>query len=169
MIEEKWKDIKGYEGLYQVSNLGNIKSFGYGKAILLKQFKDGKYLSVNLCKDKKHKKYKVHRLVAEAFIPNPNNLPIINHKDENKYNNNVENLEWCSVAYNNRYGKRGEKISNAKSKIICQYDLNGILVAEWKGIKKINIGVKVNPSDISACCLGKQKTSKGFIWKYKEE
>ena len=168
-MKELWKDIKDYEGLYQISNFGKIKSIGYGKSLLLKPFKDRKYLSINLYKDKKCKKYKIHRLVAQAFIPNPNNYPIINHKDENKYNNYVYNLEWCDIKYNNNYGNRGKKISETKSKIICQYDLNGVLIAEWKGIKSIDIGVKINFSDISRCCNNKQKTSKGFIWKYKEE
>lgn len=168
-MQETWKDIKDYENLYQVSNLGKIRSIGYNKEKILKTFKDRKYLSVNLYKNKKHKKHRVHRLVAQAFVLNPNNYPIINHIDENKHNNNANNLEWCDIKYNNNYGSRGNKISETKSKIICQYDLDGNLITKWKGIKSINIGVKINPSDISKCCNNKQKTSKGFIWKYKEE
>lgn len=100
-MEEIWKDIEGYEGKYQVSNTGEVKSLNYrgsGKTKLLRQTadKDG-YKCVIFCKNGKVKGYKVHRLVAIAFIPNPNSLPIINHKDEDKTNNCVDNLEWCDV------------------------------------------------------------------------
>lgn len=127
-MKEIWKDIKGYEGLYQVSNLGNIKSlekecnasnqFGCKfkvkkKEKILKQHinKFG-YKRVTLYKDLKSKNYQVHRLVAEAFITNIDNLSQINHKDENKTNNNVDNLEWCSCSYNINYGKRNKIVSN---------------------------------------------------------
>lgn len=112
-----WKDIPGYQALYQVSNTGRVRSLNYnrtGKIKILKQRKDKLgYRSVFLCKDGKLKKYSVHRLVALAFIPNPNNYPIINHKDENKINNTVWNLEWCTQEYNNNYGNRNKKISKA--------------------------------------------------------
>lgn len=113
MKKEIWKDIPGYEGLYKVSNLGNVKSLKRNgiKGIILKGEKDEfDYKRVTLCKKNKTKKYKVHRLVAQAFIPNPNNLPQINHKDENSKNNNVENLEWCTAKYNSNYGNHNEKI-----------------------------------------------------------
>lgn len=106
MENEEWKDIPNYDGLYKVSNLGNIKSFNtktnHKEPINLKQTMDRKngYLTVSLCKDKVQKIYRVHRLVAEAFIPNPNNYPIINHKDGRKQNNNVNNLEWCTYQQN---------------------------------------------------------------------
>ena len=113
-MQEIWKDIEGFEGLYQISNLGRVKSVErYRKSRggclcpvheIIKAFKEYKgYYSVGLCKD--HKVYwkSVHRLVAIAFIPNPNNYPVINHKDENTHNNRVENLEWCTLSYNTRY------------------------------------------------------------------
>lgn len=108
-IIEEWKDVPNYEGLYQVSNLGRIKSLRdkNGKArekiLKLKLSKFG-YYQICLCKNGKQKWYFVHRLVALAFIPNPNNLPQINHIDENKTNNYVENLEWCTSKYNSNYG-----------------------------------------------------------------
>ena len=117
---EIWKDILGYEGLYQVSSYGRIKSLsrkrnnGLDKTIILKENINNKgYKRINLHKNKKMKSYLVHRLVAQAFIPNPNNYPIINHKDENPSNNHVSNLEWCTYKYNNNYGTKGEKISKA--------------------------------------------------------
>lgn len=127
MKKEIWKDIKNYEGYYQVSNLGRIKSVdryinqynGYNystriyKGKILK-FSIGTrgYLKVVLQKERKVKTYNVHRLVAEAFIPNPNNLPQVNHIDENKLNNNINNLEWCSSKYNINFGNRNIKVSN---------------------------------------------------------
>jgi group I intron endonuclease len=116
-MDEIWKDIEGYEGLYQVSNLGDVRSLKYAggnKVKLLKQSTDKKgYKRVVLCKDRKKKNHWIHRLVAIAFIPNPNNLPIVNHIDECKSNNMVSNLEWCTLVYNNAYGTRNERISKS--------------------------------------------------------
>ena len=105
-MEEIWKPIKGYESLYEVSNLGRVKSLKWGKERILRTDKSNNgYLRVVLCKDGKKKKYLVHRLVCESFLPNSNNLPEVNHKDENKTNNKVDNLEWCDRTYNNRYSQ----------------------------------------------------------------
>ena len=101
-MEEIWKDIKGYEGLYQVSNLGRVRNIKYGR--LLKYGYVGEYNRVTLYSDSKPDYRMVHRLVAESFIDNPNNYPIVNHKDENKSNNVVSNLEWCTMTYNLNYG-----------------------------------------------------------------
>ena len=114
----KWKDIPGYEGLYQVSNIGEIKSLNYKqthKPHLLSQAKDRDgYFRVVLVKDKQRKNKLVHRLVAEAFIPNPNNLPQVNHKDEQAGNNIVTNLEWCTAKYNVNYGTRNKRAGEAQ-------------------------------------------------------
>ena len=108
---EIWKDIKGYEGLYQVSNLGRVKNKRRNKLLKLQLQKDG-YLRVGLYdKNLKWSCKKVHRLVVEAFISNPNNLEYVNHKDEDKSNNDASNLEWCTKHYNNSYGTRGKRIS----------------------------------------------------------
>ena len=111
---EIWRDVVGFEGLYKVSNLGNVKSLNYnrtGKEKLMKPQTDGHgYLQVMLYKDGKYKIKKIHRLVAEAFIPNPDNLPCVNHKDENKTNNKEFNLEFCTYEYNNNYGTRKIKV-----------------------------------------------------------
>lgn len=134
---EIWNDIKGYEGLYQVSNMGRVKSVArtvmwknkevkrYKSRIMKSRVKNG-YCCASLYKDFKSREYRVHRLVAEAFIPNPNELPFINHIDENKLNNNVENLEWCTRQYNNSYGTRNERISATMKKRVgersdCNY------------------------------------------------
>lgn len=131
-MKEIWKDIKGYEGIYQVSNLGNVRSLdryvrnGQGLRLIksrllkLKAYED--YIMVTLSHKNVHKQCCVHRLVAETFINNPNNYPCINHKDCNKLNNNVENLEWCTYQYNNIYGDRLEK--TAKTKLENNYKVS---------------------------------------------
>lgn len=106
---EIWKDIKGYEGLYQVSNLGNVKSLKTNKNLYYS--KSGKYYRVGLFKGKR-KMYSIHRLVAEAFILNPNNYPCVNHKDCNTFNNEINNLEWCTYKQNNNYGSRNIKVKS---------------------------------------------------------
>ena len=114
-MNEEWRDIKGYEGKYQVSSLGRVKSLGNNKSKKEKILKPGKnkldYLYVILCKNGESKGFLVHRLVAEAFVNNPNEYKCVNHKDENKTNNCVDNLEWCTHKYNNTYGTRLERVS----------------------------------------------------------
>lgn len=124
---ELWLPIKNYEGLYEVSNKGNVRSVArYESFIRLgnetRRLKAGRiltpinrdeYLGVCLSKGKSRKCYLIHRLVADAFIPNPNGYPQINHKDENKFNNIVENLEWCTAKYNDNYGSRNTKLSKS--------------------------------------------------------
>lgn len=121
---EIWKDIKDYEGLYQVSNLGRVKS----KRKILKAI-NSEYLKVGLSKNGVQKTLTIHRLVAQAFIDNPNDYNFVNHKDENKHNNNLNNLEWCNNLYNVNYGKRNEKISKSQSKYkIIQKDKNNNII-----------------------------------------
>ena len=170
MKKEYWKPVLGYEGLYEVSNWGRVKSMNYnhsGKEKILKPctYNHG-YLYVNLCKNGKVKKFLVHRLVAEAFIPNPNNLPQVNHKDECKTNNNVENLEWCSAKHNANFGTRNERVAKKCSKPVVQYTLDGKFVREWKSIAECGRN-GFHQGHISDCCRGKLKTHKGFIFKYK--
>ena len=127
MSKEEWKPVKNYEPLYEVSNEGKVRrkesvveyvwrgktKKDVKKERVLEPIKRDEYLGVTLSKEGKRKSFLVHRLVAEAFIPNPNNLPQINHKDENKYNNKAENLEWCTASYNDNYGNRNTNISEA--------------------------------------------------------
>ena len=166
-MKEIWKDIKDYEGHYQVSNLSRVKSIKFGKERILKPVTDRHgYLIVGLWKNNKQKIYKVHRLVAEAFIPNPYNLPQVNHKDENPLNNNVNNLEWCNSKYNCNFGTRIERISKRRSKTVLQYDLEGNFIREWKSTAECGRN-GFNQRAVSACCLGKLKKHKDSIWRYK--
>lgn len=168
MQEEIWKDIVGYEGLYQVSNFGRIKSFHknkeYIKALTLN---DHGYSIVNLNKNKKQKTFKVHRLVSKAFIPNPNNYLIINHIDGNKINNNVDNLEWCTQSYNASHGWKNH-LNKGSSKKVLQYDLQGNLVGEFISSSDASRVLHINGGDIRSCCLSlyNHKTAGGYIWKY---
>ena len=167
----EWKDIDRYEGLYQVSDTGEIRSLKTGKILKQEKSKCG-YFRVTLYKNHKHTHYSVHRLVAEAFIPNPLNLPQINHKSEDKRDNRVETLEWCDCTYNNNYGTRHErcveKTTNGKlSKPTLQFSLDGEFIREWPSIKEIERKTGYFKSNISACCLGKSKSSYGYIWKFK--
>ena len=160
---EIFKDIEGYEGLYQISDHGRVKSLKYGKERILKPCMTcNGYLTVRLCKNRKVIRCYVHRLVAAAFMPNPDNLPQINHKDEDKTNNNVDNLEWCSAAYNCNYGSRNKQIS----KTVYQYSLNGKLIAEYPSTKEVERQFGYGQGNISACCRSKQKTAYGYIWRY---
>ena len=174
MEKEIWKPILNYEGLYEVSNWGRVKSLKFGKERILKPGtnKYG-YLIVILCKNGKVKSFSVHRLVAEAFLPNPHNYPCVNHKDECKTNNNVNNLEWCTYTYNNNYGTKIERISKNRDtskyfKPILQYTLDGVFVREWKSIAEAGRN-GFNQGHITDCCRGVRKTHKGFIFKYKED
>ena len=176
MKKEYWKPVVGYEELYQVSNWGRVKSLPRnGTVKYARILKPGTnrygYLYVNLCKDGKVKTFTVHRLVAEAFLPNPDNLPCINHKDECKTNNNVDNLEWCTNEYNINYGTRTERMSKSKingkrSKTVLQYTLDGQFVREWPSAMECDRN-GYDQGNVSACCRGELKTYKNFIWKYK--
>ena len=165
-MEEIWKDKKDYEGHYQVSNCGRVKSIKFGKEIILKQNIKGGYYSVVLSKNGILKNYLVHRLVAEAFLDNPDNLPQVNHKDECKTNNIVSNLEWCDRKYNVNYGSRNKRAAEKLSKIVLQYDLNGNFTKEWKSTRECDRN-GFRSQHVVDCCNGKLKKYKGFLWEYK--
>ena len=191
-MEEQWKDIIGYEGLYQISNYGRVKSLNYhrsGKEQILKPHLWGKkkYFIIGLYKDGKCHQITIHRLVAQSFLDNTNNLPCVNHKDENPQNNFIwvnengsvdldkSNLEWCDIAYNNNYGTRNERCAKAninnpkRSKQINQYSLDGNFIRSFISAMKIQRELGYNQQDISQCCLGKRKTAYGFIWRFKND
>lgn len=173
-MKEIFKDIKGYEGLYQVSNLGRVKSLNYrhtGKERILKLEKlNTGYLQVGLSKEGKLKKCKVHRLVASAFIENPNNFKQVNHKNEDKTDNCLRNLEWCDVNYNNNYGTRTRRASESMKGIhINRKDLSRPIKCIENGVvyhstKEAERQTGVYHSDISKCCNGDRKTAGGFHW-----
>lgn len=162
-IVEEWKDIKGYEGLYKISNLGRVKSFqGVKERILKSNIQNCGYEYVVLAMNGKFKTKNIHRLVAEIFIPNPNNYKEINHIDENKHNNNVNNLEWCTRSYNASYGNTPK----SKEKVILQYNKNGDFIKKWKSISEVERQLKISHVSIVNNCKNKRKTAGGYIWKY---
>ena len=181
-MEEIWKDIKDYEGCYQVSNLGRIKSLERKvrgkspqslqivkeKIRVLSHTTEG-YTYVVLAKNGKNKTFLVHRLVAEAFIPNPNNLKCVNHKDENKQNDCADNLEWCTYSYNNTYKDihLRRNMDNTTRKII-QYDLDMNEIKRWNSIAEASKFYNIQQSNIISCCKGKRTHCAGFKWRYYE-
>lgn len=165
-LEEDFRDIPGYEGLYQVSNLGRVKGLYKNIIKRLKTTKDG-YLEVGLSKNGIEKKYRVHRLVAITFIPNPDNLPEVNHLDENKTNNCVSNLEWCTHKQNINYGTHHDRMVKTQSKPVLQFDKEGGFIKEWSSIAQISRELNINTGSVSNCCNGKAKTASGFIFKFK--
>ena len=176
MSIEKWKDINGFEGLYQVSNLGNIKGLKSGK-ILNKRFDSNGYIIASLSKEGRQKNYLVHRIVALTFIPNPENKPLVNHRDGNKGNNSCNNLEWSTYSENNRhaYDIGLKKVSNKtikslierKRKEVCQIDIcTGETINVWESTREASRQLNISQSSISQCCNGIRNTCGGFKWKY---
>lgn len=204
METEVWKDIEGYEGLYQVSNMGNVKSLErtitcqdgskrtYKSKLLKPQPNNMGYLRVGLSKNNNWIQFFVHRLVASTFLKNNNNLPCVNHKDENPLNNHVENLEYCNHTYNMNYGtiierKRksmkgkmsGENnpfygkqhTQESKKKMgtpIIQYSKDNVFIKEFESITQASIELNISKNSICNCLKGKSKYCRGYIWRYKE-
>lgn len=166
MIEE-WKDIKGYDGLCQVSNLGRVKSLKFGKERILKTGVDRYgYISVNLYKNNKRKLCKVHRLVAQAFIPNHENKPQVNHIDEDKTNNMVSNIEWMTAKENSNHGTRTERLIKTQGIKIRAIDIaNG----EWNDYcsqRECARELGLAGSSINMCLKGKRRHVGGYVFKY---
>ena len=167
-MEEKeiWKDIEGFEGLYKVSNLGNVKSLNYrrtGKERILKGRKDGNgYLLVNLSKNNIIKTHKIHRLVAAAFCENHHGYKEVNHINEDKADNRAENLEWCSRSYNMNYGTRAEKTY----KPVFSVDKVSGLVMYWESIREAEKCTGISHQNICHCLKGRQKSAGGHYWYY---
>lgn len=177
---EEWRNVVGYEGIYQVSNMGRVKSLGNNKTRkdkILRQtkFKNG-YLIVNLCKEGKYKTCYVHRLVGNAFLENPNGYRCYNHKNEIKTDNRAENLEPCTQKYNANYkNAQAKRVASTNYKLIAeklsrqvyQYTKDGELVAIWQSIAECG-RQGYNQGNVSACCNGERKSHKGYIWSYTE-
>ena len=192
MMEEIWKDIEGYEGLYQVSNLGRVRSldryvtrphpktgvpmqyFQRGRVIIQAAQKSG-YLFVNL-KDKPRKKIaNVHRLVAKAFVPGYFKGADVNHKDCNRQNNRADNLEWMTRRENLMYHTTGnetpmEQIHRHQRKPIIQMTMDGEFIREWPSIHAAHIALHIDTKSINGCCHGRygHKTAAGYRWRFKE-
>ena len=170
--DEEWKDIPGYEGLYQASTFGRVRGLKrcvggrMQRATILKQIlhRDG-YPKITLYKDHRSKHFQTHRIIAMTFIPNPDDLPQINHKDENKINNHVENLEWCTRSYNCKYGHRNDKSISRCSVKVAQLDLNGNYIAEYSSMREAGRITGVSDSKICEVCHGHRNTTGGYKWK----
>lgn len=189
---EIWKPIVGYDGLYEwyeVSNFGNVRSLNYrgeGKIKCLKTYitKEGyKFVRLRINKNKR-KHINVHRLVAQAFIPNPNNLSQVNHKDEDKTNNRVDNLEWCDSKYNINYGNRTKKViqnpnsvigkfssEHHNAKQILQFTKNNEFIKKWDCMMDASRELNISPQNISSCASNRKHciTAGGFKWGYADD
>jgi hypothetical protein len=163
-INETWKPIIGYESRYIISNKGEVKSLKRNK--LLKKELRRNYWSVQLYNGSKFKHFSIHRLVGIHFIENPNNLPFINHIDENKLNNNANNLEWCTASYNINYGTSIQRAIEKKSIPVMQLDKNENLINIFSSISEAESKTKIYNPNIVKCCKGERKTAGGYIWKY---
>lgn len=164
---EIWKTMKEHNN-YEISNYGKVRNKKTGR-IRKTTINNKGYEQIIVYINKKPKTYYIHRLVASNFIENPNNYKEVNHLDENKLNNNVNNLEWCNGEYNLHYGTRVNRILKAKEptfKQIIQKDLQGNVIRVWKSIREIQEKTNYNKQSIHYCCSGRYKTSNGFIWKY---
>lgn len=187
MKKEIWKAVEGYEGYYEVSSYGRVRSldrveydhFNRGECNCRKRLFKGRilkpnkvrngYLQIGLSKSGKVKGVLIHRLVAEAFIPNPSNLPQVNHKDEVKTNNHVENLEWCTCLYNMRYGTCQQRRAEKQSIPVLQIDINtGEVITDYPSAREAERQLNIRQCAISECCNGKRKTAYGFKWKYQD-
>lgn len=181
-MQEVWEDVIGYEQKYKVSNLGNVKSLnyrGHGYEKNLKQRINNKgYVWYLLSKNKRTYPVLAHRLVAMAFIDNPENLPEVNHKDENPLNNSVENLEWCNSSYNVNYSlnlhpdrRKREKIRSSekykrRNKKVIQINLHGDKIRQHKSVNEIKKTYGYNSWSIIQCCENRRKTAYGYRWEF---
>ncbi len=174
-MEEIWKDVVGYEGLYQVSNTGKVRSLNY-RAVknrvheLTPKTNNSGRLWVELFKDGIARQHLIHRIVGNAFIPNPYKFEEINHKDENPKNNNVDNLEWCTREYNVRYYNERHPSGNRNGKLkklaINQISGDGTIIRQWNNAREVFVQTGMSASSITDCCRGKRKTAYGFRWQY---
>lgn len=190
LLNEEWKDIKDYEGLYQVSNYGRIKSFKYKKTRILKAsaISTERYFVLTLSKNNIKRYTTVHRLVAQMFIPNPNNYSIINHKDCNKHNNHANNLEWCTISYNMLHAIKNGKINieylkskiphyygkqNHNSRAVFVYNLDNKYIGKFDCIREAKDSLNINAPNASThivqCCKGKRNKAYGYKWRYADE
>lgn len=178
-LVEIWKPIMGYEGLYEVSNLGRVRSLDryvphrikgchqFIKGDIRKtKYNNSGYEIITLSKDGKEKTMLVHRLVAQAFIPNPENLPEVNHKDEDVKNNILENLEWCDRIYNLHYGTAMQRRSEKIITPVIQFTLDGELIRKWDSMIDVENALGINRGNVSNACSGRCKSVGGSKWKY---
>lgn len=189
---EVWKSIRGYENIYEVSNLGRVRSLKHiveqvgNKGTLFTRCYDGRVLTqradiggypcVCLSNGSSKKTIQVHKLVAKAFVPNPNNFPQINHKDENKSNNHSDNLEWCTPSYNCNYGTRIDKIIAKTGKTIGQFDKEGNFIRTFPSVSEASRTLGISISSIASMANGRKRVKNGkeyerksvggFVWRW---
>lgn len=165
-MEELWKDIEGYEGLYQISTLGRVKRVTTGRIL-----KGGKntsgYIQMYLYKQGIRDVNRIHRLVAESFIPNPENKPEVNHINEDKTNNRVDNLEWCTRKENSNHGTRNKRVSKTLSIPILAINLTTGEVEEFYGITECSRQLGLHQQNITAVLKGRRNQTGGYTFKYK--
>ena len=170
MTKEVWRDIEGYEGLYQVSDQGRVKSLGRkwskSERTLKPVVRHDGYVVVNLYSGGERKMFKVHRLVCEAFHENPDNKPQVNHINEDKADNRACNLEWATARENSNFGTRTERVAKAQSKPVAQYAQDGELIKIWPSAREAERQTGFGHGYICQSANGKRKQAYGFIWKY---
>lgn len=166
-MKEQWKEIKGFPK-YQISTLGNVKSLTVKKNgdLLVPQINHKGYYSVLLYKNGKPHSKKIHRLVAETFLPNPNNKPQVNHIDGNKLNNIISNLEWCTNSENQIHAYKNNLEVPAIKRKVNQYDLKGNYIKTFEYIRNASKELNIDESSIAKCCRNKRKSAGNYIWKY---
>ena len=169
---EEWRDVKGYENLYQVSRKGRVRSShkGYWEVLTSVVNRHG-YNQYLFHKNGKRKNMRGNRLVAEAYILNPDNLPFVNHKDENPANDCVDNLEWCTAKYNVNYGTARQRtsINHSKNRPVCMFDVDGAFIREFYNLNEAAKYIQGKHTCILRCCCNKVFCYKGYIWRYKED
>ena len=170
---ELWKDIEGYEGLYQVSNMGRVKHLNFNNTgrekVMKPASREDRYTVVSLCKGGKKKNCYVHRLVACAFIPNTDGKEEIDHINTIRTDNRVDNLRWATHKENNNNVLTRPKhagANNPKARKVLQFTKEGVFIREWDCIRDASRKLGVGHQHISSCCLGKRKIAYGFVWKY---
>ena len=178
-MQEIWKDVPGYEGLYQVSNMGRVKSLARTRKMnlpgrdtasvserILKFGASQGYHAVTLAKDGINRKIRLHKLVALVFVPNPDNKPDINHKDGDKHNNRSDNLEWVTPSENQRHAiSTGLRKDELRRKRVNQYDRNGNFIRSWNGYVEIKEALGIPCQSVCGCCKGRCPTAYGYIWR----
>lgn len=163
-MKKEWKSIDGYDGLYEVSNTGEVKSLLKDRLLKPSNTTRG-YLEVTLTKNKTHNKFKVHRLVAHAFLINPENKKCVNHIDGDKHNNFVSNLEWCSDSENREHAYRRELRKMATQTEVEMYSSDGIFINKFNSMSEASRKTGINVGNISRCCNSSNRTARGYVFK----